>query len=212
MMSFNLATAPRGADLSRYQQRPSFQRLADDGISFVYIKAWQGDAPDPDFLFNVAAAEKAGMPWFWYLFASRGDTVKTLTDCAKFVAAPKVAGIIDWETAGVPSADVELSINELVALGNRPPMVYRGVYPPAPVTPLIATCPWVLAEYTSGQPRAPAWDGVLPPDWSKEWLIWQNSGAGRLGGIATAIDLDVLACPLAALTQWRDTGVFPQAA
>lgn len=205
-MTFDIATAARGVDLSHYQRRPDFTQLVNDGIAFCYIKAWQYDAPDPDFLWNASQAEKVGMPWFWYPFLVKNDVVKTITDCLKFVAAPNVPGILDWETAGVPAADVALWKTECEQQGGRTPMLYHGVYPPAGLTQDIMSCPWVLAEYTSGQPRAPAWDGVSVPDWSKEWVIWQNSGSGRLGGISTQIDEDVLACSLDALKKWRDTG------
>lgn len=199
-----------GADISHFQQRPSFDKLADDQIRFILIKAWQGAAPDPDFTWNRQQAEDRKMPWFAYIFDVASDTEATLQ---KFAAEAGRGAIpmLDWEQAGVTSAIIEMAIDVCRNELGRDPLVYRGKYPPATVTPKIASCPWFYAQYpgsATALPRIPLWDGNGDYDGSTEALIWQWTGTGRLPGIATDIDLDRILCPWEIFQNWYDTGAL----
>ena len=90
-------------------------------------------------------------------------------------------------------------------------MVYRGIYPPDAPTALINSLPWWLPEYP-GSPTAPPkvalWDGkAVPTDWSKSGpLMWQFTGAGKLAGVKTQIDLSRIVCPPQVIKDYFTTG------
>ena len=46
-----------GVDISHFQARPNFDKLIDDGVRLVLIKAWQGNSPDPDYEWSRQQAE-----------------------------------------------------------------------------------------------------------------------------------------------------------
>lgn len=199
-----------GADISHFQERPSFDKLVDDDIRFVLIKAWQGNSPDPDYEWSRQQAEDRNMPHFAYIFDVPSDTEASLKRFAAF-AGTGVIGMLDWEQAGVTSQIIELGIDVCRSDLGRDPLVYRGKWPPAPVTPKIATCPWYYAQYpgsTTAAPRVPLWDGIGPYAPTAEAFIWQWTGMGRLPGINTKIDQDRIACPWDVFRRWYETGEF----
>jgi GH25 family lysozyme M1 (1,4-beta-N-acetylmuramidase) len=198
-----------GADISHYENRPSIPQLIDDGVRFLGIKGWQGNSPDPDFEWSRQQAEANNLPWCAYIFDMATDTEASVGAFVAELTKGDVA-FLDWEQTGVDSAVIEMAINVLDAAGMNS-LVYRGKWPPGTVTPLIASKPWYYAQYPSlpsDLPAIPLWDGTGVPDWTTECLIWQFTGAGRLPGITTAIDLDRILMPLDAFTQAWKTGVW----
>lgn len=199
-----------GADLSRWQARPEFDRLVDDGIKYVILKATQNMTVDPDFDFNRNEAEKRGMPHFAYAWLLPGDDDDVIEHFVAVVGKGTVAAL-DWEQAGVMARVTERWQDLIESELGREGLCYRGKWPPFPATPRIARWPWWYAQYpgtATAAPRVPIWDGTGTPDWSSEALIWQWTGAGREPGIATAIDLDRIACPWDVFKGWYDTGVW----
>src|SRR5215469_937646 len=176
-----------GCDVSHYQLRAPFDQLVADGNQFFLLKAWQGNAPDPDFEWARQQCEDRSLPFFGYVFDMATDTEATFTKfCAEM--GKGVIPALDWEQAGVTSAIIELGIDICRSEQGRDPLVYRGKWPPDVVTPKIATCPWWYAQYPGSDtaaPRVPLWDGIGNYDPSTEALIWQWTGAGRLPGIST---------------------------
>jgi GH25 family lysozyme M1 (1,4-beta-N-acetylmuramidase) len=198
-----------GADVSHYELRPSIPQLIDDGVRFLGIKGWQGNSPDPDFEWSRQQAEANNLPWCAYIYSLATDTEASVGAFAAELTKGDVA-FLDWEQTGVDSAVIEMAINVLDAAGMNS-LVYRGKWPPGTVTPLIASKPWFYAQYPSlpsDLPAIPLWDGTGEPDWTTECLIWQFTGAGRLPGITTAIDLDRILMPLDAFTQSWKAGVW----
>jgi GH25 family lysozyme M1 (1,4-beta-N-acetylmuramidase) len=198
-----------GVDISHFEQRPSFQKLIDDGARFIAIKAWQGNSPDPDFEWARQQAEDNNLPWWGYIFDIATDTEASVQKFAAELGKGSYA-MLDWEQQGVTNKVIDMAIDVLDAEGMNS-IVYRGKYPPDAVTPKIASKPWFYAQYPSDPnalPAVPLWDGTQTPDWSKECAIWQYTGNGRLPGITTEIDLDRILMPLERLTTaWR-TGVW----
>lgn len=191
----------QGVDISHWNGAVDFAALVEDGIGFVYIKATQGMGTDPRFLENKAGAIAAGLVWMPYPFLTASDDAATVANF-KAVVGSDVPAVLDWETAGVDDAVVETWIKGL----ERTPLAYYGIDPPDAISALIATCPRILPEYAPA-PRLPAWDGVtIPPDWTKEWLIWQRSDQATFQGEDTNFDLDVLGVPMATFKKWYATG------
>jgi lysozyme len=196
---------PRGADLSHYQGVPDFKQLVVGGVGFVILKATQGMSVDPDFFSNANAAADAGLITFAYPFVAATDDETVIQHFLDITDGMVPA--LDVEIQGIPGSVVDLWMDGYETKSGRQGLYYHGIYPVTPVTPRQATWPWWIAEYAP-QPKAPAWDGVSVPDWTKEWLLWQYSGNGRAPGITTAVDLNRCAVPLATLKAWHDTGSF----
>lgn len=201
----------KGADISHYQQRPDFGRLAADGIRFVIMKATQGNGVDPDFDHNRNEAVRHNMLWAPYPFLTPSDNDATINHFCNVVGrGSKVPTALDWEKAGTSSQTVEAWMDLCEAQLGRAGLAYYGKYPPDKVTQKIGTWPHWYAQYPKNWlngPSTPPWNGkVVPTSWVREWLLWQYTGHGRLAGISTEIDLNVLAIPLAQFKVWYDTG------
>lgn len=197
-----------GADMSHYQQRPDFDRLVDDGVRFVIIKATERTSVDPDFDWNRTQALKRNMPWMAYPFLRPEDGDAAINRFCTVVGRGGVAAL-DWEASGVTARAVETWMDGCHDGLGRDGIGYRGKWPPAPPTARIMWWPWWYAQYPSdpdAAPRVPVWDATHTPDWSRECLIWQYTGAGRLPGVTPQIDLNRLACPWDVFMHWYQTG------
>lgn len=193
-----------GIDVSHWQGEIDWQRVAEKGKRFAFLKATDGhDFLDPTFGFNRSEARANGLLVGAYHFArpdpSKGDAVE---EARWFVsqADPKPGNllpVLDLETSkGLDRTEVTLWIRRWLAEVRR----LTGV------TPLVYTSPYGWAHRT-GDSRAPARDGaplwiahwgvespLLPAgDWdSNGWRVWQYTSDGHVAGIAGRVDLDVV--------------------
>src|SRR5262245_65825901 len=98
----------RGVDYSHYQCPPSTahmpraHEMAEDGIEFVIIKAWEADHPDPNFEENLADALAAGMPAMAYVFLHATDDAGRMRACFEHIGTTVLC--LDWEAEGVPDS------------------------------------------------------------------------------------------------------------
>jgi len=181
----------KGVDYSHYQGTPNVQKMMDDGVEFVIIKAWEGDHPDPNFTENLENAIDAHMPVMAYVYLHSSDTDARRQACFDHIGETVLC--LDWEAEGVQAHVVEAWMDAYEAVYNRRGMVYYGSYPPDAPTPRIGEWPRWFPHYAN-KPALPPWDGITPnPDWRDCYAIWQSSSTGKVDGISGLVDTDELA-------------------
>lgn len=211
-MTADWSATPGGYDLSHWDGDVDWPALLATDPAFIVLKATEGMHVDPKFDVNRRAVLDAKVPLLAYPFLTPTDAGAEVAHFYGVVGDPKVPAALDWERKGVRASVVEAFIRA----APRTPLVYYGLYPPAPVTPLIARCPRWYAQYpgsATAAPRLPAWDGLSStPDWSRCWLMWQWSETGRVPGVSVPVDMDRLACSRDVFNAWYATGALPAAA
>lgn len=189
----------RGVDVSVYQGQIDWPTLAEQGISFAFIKATEGSAStDPNFQYNYAEARESGLrvgAYHFFSFDSRGET-----QAENFIRAVEpfdgmLPPVVDVELYGEkkrhPPAreDVTEQLTLLLeqlenhygmrpvlyATGRAYELYLAGAYEEYDI--------WMRNVYFA--PRLK--DG-------KEWTFWQYTDRGRLAGYAgeeAYIDINV---------------------
>ena len=190
-----------GVDISSYQANVDMEKLKEQNIAFVYIKATEGSAhQDEKFAENWANAKKAGLPsgaYHFFSFDTPGSTqaenfIKTVGDDLKGRLLP----VVDVEYYGDkeknPPAKEDV-VRELTAFVNAleekygtKPMIYTGasIYQQFLRDNFGEYKMWISSLYT-------------PLSWNYhgDWYIWQYLNRGVLEGYSGGekyIDLNVL--------------------
>lgn len=207
---------PRGIDVSHYQGQPDWDLLQAGGILFALIKCAEAGVIDEQFDFNRKAVTDRNIPWLPYVFLRPGDTDATIKGFCDAVGNVGIPAALDWEAANVSAALMERWIEITQTRFGRAPLAYYGLSPPASATLAIRQCLRWYPQYpgsATADPRIPPWDGASAvADWSHRWFIWQWTGTGSIPGIAGAVDLNRLSCPLDVFQAWYTTGTLPAAA
>ena len=190
-----------GVDISSYQADVDMEKLKEQDIRFVYIKASEGSKlQDDKFAANWENALKAGLPsgaYHFFSFDSPGSTqaenfIKAVGDDIKGRLLP----VVDVEYYGDKEKnppDKEDVIRELTVFLNAVEDKYG-------VKPMIYTGAGMYEKYLSDlAPEYRFWISSLytPLGWNYhgDWYIWQYLNRGRLEGCSGGeqyIDLNVL--------------------
>ena len=186
------AHALRGIDVSHYQGAINWRAVARDHVSFAYLKATEGvDGRDSRFARNWQGAHRAGLSvgaYHFFNFCRSGRA-----QAANFVAvAPRHAGAlppaVDLEPGGrctrhlkgsVVRRQVGAYLKVVEAREHRRAVLY--------VTPQF------LRAYHRYLPDRAIWRRSIaakPP--RRSWAVWQYRARGRVAGIRTKVDLDML--------------------
>lgn len=186
----------RGIDVSHHQGSIDWEEVAAAGIRFAYVKATEGrDFRDPRFETNWRAAAAAGIPrgaYHFFTFCSPGreqaehflrsvpPTPGALTPVAdvEFVGNCKSYGSLERVRS-----ELRVFLDAVAQRWGTPPILYvtpdshervaAGRFGDHPV--------WIRSVLDT--PAADAYGG---------WLIWQFSETGRVPGIRSNVDLNVL--------------------
>jgi len=196
-----------GLDVSSVQGAVDWEKVAEAGFRFVFVKVSEGDyGRDPRRLEYLTGARAAGVRTGVYHFAHvAGDPIKqarALWDAMGDEMPIRAA--LDLESAphGTRREDVVdwslRFIDEAERWFGRPPVFYT--YPAfarwlQPLPEDFARCPLWIASYAS---TTHAWApplGMRPPvpaPWA-DWSLHQYSGNGgfRVAGVATDCDRDL---------------------
>jgi lysozyme len=186
----------RGFDVSKFQLAIDFPTAKASGIAFGWIREGESTwvTPDDRWLRNWAACHAAGIPCGPY-HPVHGDApgrmqARILRDrCRDWQRGRDLRPAIDLETrGGAPLHEAEAMAEEVEALFGIAPILYVGRWFAREIgltraSPL-ARLPLWLPAYVDGPPELPdAWD---------RWHVWQYTAKGRVPGISTACDLDVI--------------------
>ena len=198
------ATPIRGIDVSHWQGEIDWDRVANAGKEFAYLKSTDDiDYVDETFAFNRAQAKANGLSVGAYHFArpdpSAGDAVR---EARWFVRRTnprpgELLPVLDIETSdGLTQAQMTTWasrwVEEVRDLTGVTPMVYTSPYgwmERFGDTRRIARegSPLWVAHWGVTSPLVPAgnWDG-------NGWVMWQYTSQGHVAGIAGDVDLDRL--------------------
>jgi GH25 family lysozyme M1 (1,4-beta-N-acetylmuramidase) len=192
-----------GVDVSQWQGKINFDRVAASGRQFVIARATAGRfTTDKTYARNRKLALAAGLAFTAYHYANpdrtRGDATM---EADRFLAVAKLKhGML------VPALDLEVGSRlGTVRLQRWVRTWLQRVHSKTGVKPMIYTTQvfwhdymgdstwfarngyhvlWV-AHWDASRPSVPArkWDG-------SSWTIWQYSDCGKVPGIAHCVDLD----------------------
>lgn len=187
----------RGIDVSHHQKQIDWNRVADENVQFVWIKASEGgDFRDSLFQKNWKSAKSVGIPRGAYHFLTfcRSGRVQA----KNFIAA---VGSFD-STDLIPAVDIEYGGNcsrrlsqaemekllrefttELRRFSKNPPILYltREIYDDYFRNTSLKNRIWVRAIIASPS-----------RDFRSDWSIWQYNHRGRVKGIITPVDFNVI--------------------
>ena len=190
-----------GVDVSHYQAEIDMNALADQGISFVYVKATEGTGyTDPNFPVNWANAKTSALEagaYHFFSFDSPGkdqawhyiDVVGSLD--GELVPVVDVEWYADKKQNPPARADVERELASFLQVLET----HYGV------RPMIYTSRDVYDLLLSGSfDEYPLWvcSTILPAwlEWGDMWTMWQYNDRARLAGYSGGevyIDLNVIA-------------------
>lgn len=190
-----VGTTIKGVDVSVDQGIIDFEEVKEDGVSFVYIKAGEGnDITDEYFEENYRKASASGLDYGFYYFVTATDTTEAAAQAQRF--AQLLSGktytarpCMDFETFG------DLSKEEINAIGRT---FLTTLAEKTDLVPAIYTDAYAAGSiWDSGFSSYPLWvadyESVSePPDnniWSG-WSGWQYADDGEVSGISTRVDLD----------------------
>ncbi len=201
----------RGIDVSHHQGEIDWPAVRAGGFTFAYVKATEGaDHRDTRFERNWAAAGSAGLSrgaYHFFTFCTPGDA-----QAANFLDA-----LPDDPNALAPAVDVEFTGNcrgweSLDAVRRELRVFLRRVEAARDVRPVLYVTPSGYERVVAGSfPGYALWvrSIVGEPDLRRDdrWLLWQFADRGRVRGVPTLVDLDVLHGTAADLP--RESGTFP---
>ena len=183
----------QGIDVSHYQGTIDWRGVAGDDVAFAYVKATEGVAGrDAEFGRNWWGARRAGLrvgAYHYFIFCrSAGAQARNF-----LAVSPRMAGglppAVDLEPARscpVPLTGEEMrrELNAYLAIVEAHQRRQAVLY----VTPQF------YAAYGRYLPRRPMWRRSISltatPNGS--WTFWQYGSQGRVSGIRTYVDLNVV--------------------
>lgn len=181
-----------GIDVSHHQGHIDWERVARDGIAFVYIKATEGgDLVDIRFAQNWKESREAGLARGAYHFFSL--CTRGRQQAQNFLAVVPVD-----PDALPPAVDLELAGN----CGARPDRasVERELDTYLGLVERATGRPAVLYVGDDFEGRYAVRESYGRPLWlrrllrrpgPKRWSIWQANAFARVAGVRTRVDLDV---------------------
>jgi lysozyme len=190
------AYAVRGIDISHYEGTVDWGTVAKDGLSFVYVKATEGEEmTDDQFQANWQGAAGAGLArgaYHFYDFCEPGATqadnfIKTVP-----VEKGSLPPTIDLEQSAdckkMPAkaaflADLNAFVQKIQdAYGVSPVLYVNGGIYNTYLTDVGNTYALWIADVSHVSPVMP--DGA-------PWTMWQYGWHGAVAGIGAEVDLDV---------------------
>ena len=197
----NEKTSTIGVDISSYQADVDMERLKEQQIEFVYIKATEGSSHQDDlFAVNRKNAQEAGLPAGAYHFFSYDSPGKTQAENFISVVGDDITGsllpVVDVEYYGdkeVNPPEKEDVVRELTVFLDALEAQYG-------VKPMIYTRSDIYDKYLEDSfAEYKMWISSLytPLKWNYkgDWYIWQYLNRGELEGYSGGekyIDLNVL--------------------
>lgn len=191
-----MTASAQGADISAYQPRLNAAAIQGAGISFAFVKATNGTAPeDPEFAASWAALATAGLHrGAYHELTTEDPDVQAL----HFMNVVTGRGLRPGDLLAVVGTDYPVSGEQVKSFADKAAQI-AGPHCPVIVYASLSRLPDLAPA--SGYPLwVAAWRSSAPADvapWPK-WTFWQRrSGGGADGG-----DLDVFNGTAAELDAW----------
>ncbi|HBU81778.1 MAG TPA: hypothetical protein DEF35_09080 [Paenibacillus sp.] len=189
----------QGIDVSRYQGTIDWVKVKASGMTFVFIKATEGQTyTDPNFVSNVKGALSAGMLVGTYHFLKATKEAVAKAEAAHYAKSLEAVGgakalqlppVMDYENNpnGISKAQINIVakafLTELERLTGVKPIIYTGNSFAGNFDTSLSGYDLWIARYSNTKvpDDQPAW---------KNWTIWQYSDAGKVPGITGNVDLN----------------------
>jgi len=189
----------QGIDVSRYQGSIDWAKVKASGMTFVFIKATEGQTyTDPNFQTNVKGALAAGMLVGTYHFFRATSTDGSKAEAAHYAKSLEAIGgakalqlppVMDYENNPGNLSKAQINVvakaflTELERLTGRKPIIYTGNSFAGNFDVSLCAYDLWIARYSATRvpDDQPAW---------KSWTIWQYSDAGKVPGITGNVDLN----------------------
>ena len=211
-----MTTTVPGIDVSQHQGVIDWPAVAAAGIRFAFVRALEGQTPDPTFERNRRGALEAGLlvGAYQYLRARHPGRyqadllLEQLGDLGPGELPPAVdVEELDGQDAVAVRACVHAWVERTSMLLGRQPVIYTG---PAfwqanlrgQSESELAACPLWIADYR--QRPAPE----VPRPWGTA-AIWQHSGSGSVPGVHGPCDLNRWQGDEASLAAWASAVCSP---
>lgn len=196
----------RGIDISAWQPRVDFAQVASAGYRFAWIKTSEGlTYLSPTLGAQWEGAGKAGLlRGAYHFFHPLLDPIAQAERFARIVQSLGLGELppaLDFEafkgTKGAKPDQLVAAalacLDELERLVGVVPLLYTGPsfwkYHLAPSSRALELTRWPLWEASYGAaPRPMPWPETA---WGTRYTIWQQSGSGRVPGVAGNCDLNV---------------------
>lgn len=194
------ASAVKGVDISSYQGDVDMNKLKEQGIQFVYIKATEGSShQDEKFAKNWQAANDANLlsgAYHFFSFDSPGETqAQNYLSTVKDLSGHLIPAIdIEFHGDNIQNPPAKSAV--IGELKNYISIIEKQYG----AKPLLYMDNAVYEKYIKGELEDyPRWMRSvyypLPVEYRGPWAIWQYSDTGELNshnGQERYIDLDVL--------------------
>lgn len=206
----------QGIDISHHNGVVDWAKVAEDGISFVFLKASEGRTlVDRTFHNNTKGARAAGLLVGAYHFVNATSTGAAELEAKHF--ADTIRGVhldlppvMDFENNPGSLGRSQISevaktfLAELERQIGRKPMIYTGNSFAGNFDASLGAYPLWIARYSTEAPKnAAAW---------RQWIIWQYSdgqvggtrqnGSRKVSGVGGYVDLNEFNGTLAELRAW----------
>jgi lysozyme len=180
-----------GVDISKYQGDVDFKQLKASGITYVFIRASEGNTyQDPKFESHFSQAKAAGLIVSAYHFYETNDAPNSqLDNFTQLVtlSTGDLPPVVDIERLHQQddtqlSENLQVYLNGLESHYGVKPIIYTGLNFANQHITRFSHYPLWLAEYGRAEP-------TLPTGWS-QWTFWQWSQSHVLKGIDGKVDAD----------------------
>lgn len=202
-----LAYPAIGIDISAHNGEIDFDKVAAQGVSFVYMKATEGATwVDSRFDANHAAARAAGLKigaYHFFRFDVPGwrqsvNLIRALKHHP--IDLPVAIDVEEWgNPANATTEEIVASLRSMIELlrqNGREPVIYtnkngyyrfvRGRFDDVGL--------WICSFTTPPIPE------------TERWLLWQHSHKGHIDGIPSAVSLDTYNSPEhGPISDWLDS-------
>lgn len=181
----------KGIDVSHHQGLIDWDQVADDGVSFAFLKATEGSGHvDSYYSFNWSEASRVGIRRGAYHFfsmessgAAQGDFFISIVPRERLSLPP----VIDLEVSlDYEPLQVRREVSAMSALLTK-------AYGLSPI--LYMDLNVYTRFYKEQPPNNPLWirEIYLHPNLmdSVEWTFWQYNNKGQIKGISGPVDLNV---------------------
>ena len=187
----------RGVDASHYQGQINWETIAEQGITFAFLKATEGSGTVDDcFAENWANARAAGLYVGAYHFFSFDSSASTQADnyCSTVPdvadALPPVIDLEFYRSDNLPSADavresLRILVNRMQNAYGKTPIIYttKACWETYLKDADFAYTLWIRSIFTSPS-----------NNFTPDWTFWQYNPRGMLDGYEggeVLIDLNV---------------------
>ncbi len=178
-----------GIDISHHQHHINWDKVAQEPISYVYIKATEGRSfVDDRYATNISEAHRIGLSvGSYHFYRPNVDWQEQLANMTSVVKVEEqdLVPLVDVEVRGHVSEskfieDLKLFIAAVESHYGKRPLIYSGQhFYNKHLAGHFPQHQFMIARYNSDRPLLS--DG-------KDYIIWQYSDRGSVPGISTNVD------------------------